>query len=349
MWYVIGSLNRQNELKIRDAFRSEGKECFVPLRYELATVKVRAKKGRKSLRGQPQEHKERRLVPAIPGMVFLKAYAPVEQMKDDFQYRKESVFLRRSTFSNKEDYLTVSDHDMENFIAFSEKAGEKITYFSPSEIQLRPGDKIRVNGGIYDGREGIVMRVKGKRKKQLVVSIPGILIASVEMEPDLVEFANDDGRQAPVIGSLSSKEIESDKQQLMRLSKRVLFEIPSTYQQEKEYYLLLSELKVTAARLSTVKGFIPSQEAELALPLYLAAFKLQQDLAPAEQRLRKAMDRLQNTSLLKLRCQMYLSVLAKDHELLAQVQERLEAIKAQKLSIKQRFLLEEFELLKPEV
>lgn len=350
MWYVIGSLNRQNEFKIRDAFRMEGKECFVPLRYELRVVKatVKGKDGRK----ERQEHKERRLVPAIPGMVFLKAYASVVQMKEDFRYRKESVFLRRSTFSNKEDFLTVSDHDMENFIAVSEKAGEHITYYEPGEIQLRPGDRIRVNGGLYDGREGVIMRVKGKRRKQLVVSIPGILFASVEMEPDLVEVASGSSAEKsekPVQAKLSSKEIESDKQQLLRLAKRVLFEIPSTYQQEKEYYLLLNELKLTASRLSAVKGFIPSQEAELALPLYLAAFKLQQDLEPAEQRLRRAIDRLQDTSLLKLRCQMYLSVLAKDHELLAQVQERLEAIKAQKLSIKQRFLLEEFELLKPEV
>lgn len=342
MWYVIGSLNRQNEFKIRDAFRMEGKECFVPLRYELRVVKatVKGKDGRK----ERQEHKERRLVPAIPGMVFLKAYASVDQMKEDFRYRKESVFLRRSTFSNKEDFLTVSDHDMENFIAVSEKAGEHITYYEPGEIQLRPGDRIRVNGGLYDGREGVIMRVKGKRKKQLVVSIPGILIASVEMEPELVELTS-----AVPVPKPSSQDIEADKQQLMRLAKRLLLEIPQSYQQEKEYFILLNELKRSASRLSSVKGYIPSQEAELALPLYLAAFKLQQDLAPAEQRLRKAMDRLQNTSLLKLRCQMYLSVLAKDHELLAQVQERIEAIKAQKLSIKQRFLLEEFELLKPEV
>lgn len=342
MWYVIGSLNRQNEFKIRDAFRMEGKECFVPLRYELRVVKatVKGKDGRK----ERQEHKERRLVPAIPGMVFLKAYASVDQMKEDFRFRKESVFLRRSTFSNKEDFLTVSDHDMENFIAVSEKAGEHITYYEPGEIQLRPGDRIRVNGGLYDGREGVIMRVKGKRRKQLVVSIPGILIASVEMEPELVELTS-----AVPVPKPSSQDIEADKQQLMRLAKRLLLEIPQSYQQEKEYFILLSELKRSASRLSSVKGYIPSQEAELALPLYLAAFKLQQDLAPAEQRLRKAMDRLQNTSLLKLRCQMYLSVLAKDHELLAQVQERLEAIKAQKLSIKQRFLLEEFEFLKPKV
>jgi hypothetical protein len=93
MWYVIGSLNRQNELKIRDALRLDGKECFVPLRYELVKVKdkVSGKKGHK----KTQERKERQLVPAIPGMVFIKEFDSVDKMKDYFLHRKERVFLKK--------------------------------------------------------------------------------------------------------------------------------------------------------------------------------------------------------------------------------------------------------------
>lgn len=333
MWYVIGSLNRQNELKIRDAFRKDGKECFVPLRYEL--VKVNGKK-------------ERQLVPAIPGMVFIKEFDTLEKMKDYFQHRKERVFLRKSTFSNREDYLTVSDHDMENFMAITEKAGERITYYEPGEIQLRPGDRIRVNGGLYDGREGVIMRVKGKRRKQLVVSIPGVLIASVEMEPDLVELTSTLSTEASEKPA-KSKDVEGDKQLVMRLAKRLLFEIPEAFQHEKEYYLLLSELKRATIGLQSIKGYVSSQEAELALALYLAAFKLQQNQEAAEARLRMAIDRLQDTSLLKLRAQMYLAVLSKDKKLFALVQERMDAIKAQKLSMKQRLLLEDFESLSSKI
>ena len=333
MWYVIGSLNRQNELKIRDAFRKDGKECFVPLRYEL--VKVNGKK-------------ERQLVPAIPGMVFIKEFDTLEKMKDYFQHRKERVFLRKSTFSNREDYLMVSDHDMENFMAITEKAGERITYYEPGEIQLRPGDRIRVNGGLYDGREGVIMRVKGKRRKQLVVSIPGVLIASVEMEPDLVELTSTLSTEVPE-KPIKSKDVEGDKQLVMRLAKRLLFEIPEAFQHEKEYYLLLSELKRATIGLQSMKGYVSSQEAELALALYLAAFKLQQNQEAAEARLRMAIDRLQDTSLLKLRAQMYLAVLSKDKKLFALVQERMDAIKAQKLSMKQRLLLEDFESLSSKI
>jgi ribosomal protein L24 len=237
---------------------------------------------------------------------------------------------------------------MENFIAITEKAGERITYYEPGEILLRPGDRIRVNGGLYDGREGVIMRVKGKRRKQLVVSIPGVLIASVEMEPDLVELTSTLSTEASEKPA-KSKDVEGDKQLVMRLAKRLLFEIPEAYQHEKEYYLLLSELNRAAFRLRSMKGYVSSQEAELALALYLAAFKLQQNQEAAEARLRKAIDRLQDTSLLKVRAQMYLAVLSKDEKLFALVQERINAIKAQKLSMKQRLLLEDFESLSSKI
>ena len=68
---------------------------------------------------------------------------------------------------------------MENFIAVIEKSQKNITYFKPEEIPLNPGDKICIQGGLYDGREGIIMRIKGKRNKHLVVQIPGLLVAAV--------------------------------------------------------------------------------------------------------------------------------------------------------------------------
>jgi transcription antitermination factor NusG len=319
-WYVLGSLSRNQELKIRDDLRRDSYDCFVPLRYVVKTIKG---------------HRQRTMVPALSGLMFIKG--SLEELKEVLPYKKYGLYLRKSTFTNKEEYLTVSDHDMQNFIAVTEKAGEKITYYSPDEIQLRPGDKIRVSGGLYDGREGMIMRVKGKRKKQFVVSIPGILIASVELESDLVEVLSDK--------SQLSKNIYEDQRLLIKLAKRLLFDIPEAYQHEKEYYLMLSEMKHVASRLSSVKAYIPSREAEFALPLYLAAVKLQQDVESTEQRLHTAIDKLQPTSLLKLRCQMYLAHFSGDADLQIFVEDRIATIKSQPLSINQRLLLEEFESL----
>ena len=84
---------------------------------------------------------------------------------------------------------------------------------------------------------------------------------------------------------------------------RILFEITDQYKENSEYYLLLSELKRAKARLATFKGFTAATEAELALPMYMAAVILEEDIEPSKERLMKAIERLKDSSKLKLRCQ----------------------------------------------
>lgn len=318
-WFVLGSLKRNQELKIRDELRRESLECFVPLCYVVKKVKG---------------VQTRELIPAIPGLMFLKGTEDL--LKDAIKFKTFGLYLRKSTFSNKEDYLTVSDHDMQNFIAVTEQAGEHITYFSPDEIKLQPGDKIRVKGGVFDGREGVIQRIKGKRSKQFIVSIPGVVYAAVELEPEMIELPEKTEHEV-------SKDIDADKHLLFDLAKRLLFEIPTAYQHEKEYFLLLSELKRASQRLSPIKAYLPTQEAELALPLYMAAFKLQQDVETSEQRLRSAITKLQNSSLLKWKAQMYLAILSNDDEAKANVEMTFSNWKKSKLSPNQRALIDEYE------
>lgn len=320
-WYVLGSLKRNQELKIRDELRRDSLTCFVPLRYVIKDIKGVRK---------------RLMLPAIPGLIFIQG--SLDNLKEAVSGRKYGLYLRKSTFSNKQDYLTISNHDMENFMAVAEKAGENITYFTPGEIKLQPGDKIRINGGAFDGREGIIQRIKGKRKKQFIVSIPGVVYAAVELEPEMVEIPEKSEHNV-------SRDIDNDKRTLFDLAKRLLFEIPTNYQQEKEYYVLLAELKRTFARLTPIKAYLPTQEAELALPLYLASIKLQQDVEPAETRLRKAIAKLQDSSLYKLKAQMYLAKFSDNPSIRQLVDEKMASMKTTKLSDNQRSLLDEYHLV----
>ena len=307
IWYSIGCTSLQKELKVRDDARQYGLEAFVPLTYEV-----------KSHRGQ----KHRILVPAISRMLFIKG--TLDEVKDYIQHAHYVVFIRKSTFSNKEDYLTVPNKAMEDFIAVTENHEEHVTYFRPEEISLQAGDKIRIKGGLYDGREGIIMRIKGKRNRHLVVQIPGVLIAAVELSPEMVQIENHFGNNEKMkkcnnekgFDKLShrehpSKDVDKDKKLLMETAQRLLFEIPDKYQQENEYYLLLSELRRCRDRLKTFRGFTPASEAELALPMYLAAVKLEEDVATAEERLVNAIERLKDTSKLRMTCEEYLEKMKK--------------------------------------
>ena len=276
-WYAVGCTSSMKELKVRDDIRNYGLEAFVPLKYQIKTIK---------------HQKHRALVPALPGLMFAKG--TLEELKEYIQdYSHFPVYLRKSTFSNKEDYLTVRTKEMEEFIAVTEDNEAHITYFRPEEINLQAGDRIRVKGGLYDGKEGIVMRIKGKRNKHLVVQIPGMLVAAIEMAPELVEPQQDAVTEKP------SRDVEGDKKLLFDYAHRVLFEINGRYKEDAEYYLLMSEIKRAKARLATFKGFTPATEAELALPMFMAAAILGEDIEPSKERLNKAITRLKDSSKLK--------------------------------------------------
>lgn len=299
-WFSIGCTSLQKELRVRDDVRRYGLQAFVPLKYVVRTV-----------RGQ----KQRALVPALSKLLFVKG--TLEEVKDYILHARYVVFIRKSTFSNKEKYLTVPTKAMEDFIAVTENHEEHVTYFRPEEIALQEGDQIRIKGGLYDGREGIIMRIKGKRNKHLVVQIPGMLLAAVELSPEMIELPQSPTRslslsKGEVLREKPSKNIDKDKKLLMETAQRLLFEIPDKYQQENEYYLLLSELKRARERLKTFKGYTPATEAELALPMYLAAVQLQEGIPEAESRLQTAISKLKDSSKLKATCQSYLEKFRKN-------------------------------------
>lgn len=286
-WFVIGSTNHRRELQIKDEARSEGLEAFVPVAYAVKTV-----------RGQ----KQRRLVPAFSGLIFVKA--TITELKVFFAKSHYILYPKKSTFTNKQEFLTVPQHDMENFMAATERAEAHITYFRPDEIALQTGDQIRIKGGIYDGLEGVIMRIKGKRNKHLVVRIPGVIVAAIELQPEAVELLGDKGKEKKeAIHEKPSKNLDKDKKLVYETAHRLLFEIPDKYKHEEEYFLLLSELKRGVVRIHTFKGYTATTETELALALFLASVAIQDDSLvdshAARERLEKAVAKLKDSSKLK--------------------------------------------------
>jgi len=313
-WFCLGCTSPQRELKVRDDVRRYGLEAFVPLQYEVK---------------RQRRQEQRALVPAISGLMFAKG--TLDEIKEYISHSHFTVYIKKSTFSNKEEYLTVPTKAMDNFIAVTVNHEANISYFKPEEIKLQAGDKIRVKSGIYDGKEGVIMRIKGKRNKHLVVQIPGLLVAAVEMTPELIELTSAPSARGQVPGSPNnpassarylspgrtgrtderpSKNVDLDKKYLYDTAHRLLFEITNKYKEDQEYYLLMSELKRCRARLVTFKGFTPATEAELALPMYMAAVLLDEDIEPSRERLEKAIARLKDTSKLKAKCVEMMSALA---------------------------------------
>ena len=318
-WYVL-SANYRSEVKIRDDLRRLGFDCYLPMRYEL-----------KEQRGK----KKRLLVPAINGMVFVKSTKSA--LEEYITTTKLPTYFRMSGIPGRKKPIVVPDRDMENFMRVTQQVEEQLSYFQPDEIKLHVGDKIRVHGGVFDGVEGVLMRVPGKRSKQLVVSIPEISAVAVSLSPEVVELVDQPARK--------STDIDGDLKHLFTLAYEKQFAPPDRVAQENEYNLLVIELRRTLQRVQPFKGYTAQRQAELALPVYIATKALGLDANEATQRLLSAINSLKATSLLRLRLQLYYALLNPDASLLESVKTRVEEWKKAPLSNQQRLFKEELSQL----
>ena len=314
-WYVL-SANYRSEVKIRDDLRRLGFDCYLPMRYEL-----------KERRGK----KKRVLVPAINGMVFVKSLKSA--LEEYIATTKLPTFFRMSGLPGQKKPIVVPDRDMENFMRVTQQVEESLTYFQPDEIKLRVGDKIRVHGGVFDGVEGVLMRVPGKRSKQLVVSIPEISAVAVSLSPEVVELVDQPAKK--------STDVDGDLKSLFELAFRMLFAAPDRVTQENEYNLLVVELRRTLQRVEPYKGYTAQREAELALAVYMGTKALGLDDGKASERLLSATNALKENSMLRLRLQLYYASLAPDDKLKAVIGDKLKVWMKSPLSEQQRrFMVE---------
>ncbi len=168
-WYVMRAY--KTEKKAEEILRGKnGLEYYIPKHYV-----VRVYHGVKS----------KRLVPVIPSLIFVRA-----SHKQILEFKKYYNFLQFVMW-NKQDgleYLIVPDYQMDNFIKVTSCYEENTTFHNPDEIDLTKGTRVRILGGRFDKVEGTFMRVAGKRNRRLVVMLEGVMAASVEVAPDLIEI-----------------------------------------------------------------------------------------------------------------------------------------------------------------
>ena len=270
-WYVLRAIFRKEET-VRDKLRSLGFRCYVPMRFQVDTVHGK---------------KFRRFVPAINELVFVNATA---EAINEFKLRsKETIYwLTRPSQGQKREKIVVSDRDMENFIRITEQTERAVTYFRPEEVRLDKGDRIRIHGGAFDGVEGIMVKVKGKREKQFVVSIPDLAVSAVSVKPDVVEVLS----QQP-----SSYNVLDDAKELIRLSTTIQTSPPDRETSRHEWDLLYREIRDLYQSLLPRKGYIIATEAQLSLSLLLAERLLGSVTESTLQRCRTAASRLRPSRL----------------------------------------------------
>lgn len=169
VWYAMSAPYRR-ELLAREWLSERGIECFVPMRYEIVT-----------LRGG---HKSRKLVPAIHNLLFVRTTpAVMREIKSLLPIIQYLV----TPCEGRNRPIIVPDRQMHQFIRVCENYADHLVYLHPSELNLHRGTPVRIIGGTLDGVEGTFVKVRGIRDRRVVVQLQGILAVAAEVHPDLIQ------------------------------------------------------------------------------------------------------------------------------------------------------------------
>lgn len=91
------------------------------------------------------------------------------------------------------DYRYVPDEEMAHFMRIAQAYENAIPCFSPSEIDLEHGDRVRIIGGQFSGVEGILLSQQGRDGGRVIVKITDMLaVETLDIRPEylqVIEFA----------------------------------------------------------------------------------------------------------------------------------------------------------------
>lgn len=168
LWYAM-RVPYSREVSFKNHLDSMEIENFIPMHYQLIE-----KNGMKS----------KLLVPAIHNLIFVRSSKNIlDDIKSNIEGKIPSRYIIDKSIKKP---LIVPDNQMSDFIAIAKTYDEQIVYLSPSETQLRKGDKVRITKGALAGVEGEFIRIKGDRR--VVVSINGLMsIATAFIAPHMLE------------------------------------------------------------------------------------------------------------------------------------------------------------------
>lgn len=173
-WFVMRDLKRSNaKLPAYKLLESMGIETFTPMVWKLSV-----KHGKRC----------REKVPFMQDMLFVhdvrQNIDPIVEKFNTLQYR-----YARGGYHIP---MTVRDADMNRFIR-AVKSAENTCYYTPDEVSSDMiGKRVRIIGGVLDGYEGYLQKLQGARVKRLFVELPGLLTASVEVQPEYIQLVKNE-------------------------------------------------------------------------------------------------------------------------------------------------------------
>ena len=169
-WYALRDLSRSNAKNPAYKMLASCQfEVFTPMTRRVTTVRGR----RISCE-----------VPYMPDLLFVhdtrERLNPLIAKTETLQYR-----YVRGAYCEP---MIVPDADMERFI-LALRSSTVTRFFRPEELTPEMyGQRVRIVGGQLDGYEGHLLSVRGSKYRRILVELPNVLTAAIEVQPDLIEL-----------------------------------------------------------------------------------------------------------------------------------------------------------------
>lgn len=170
-WFVMRDLKRRNAntLAIHE-LSAAGFEVFTPMTQMIMTIGGR---------------RQRRDVPVIQDLLFVHE---AKETLDPYVERHPTLQYRYVVGKSIDEPMTVRAEEMDRFM-FAVGNSESTHYYKPGELaNSMCGKKVRIVGGALDSYEGRLLSVKGMRKRRLLIELPTLITAAVEVEPEYVQI-----------------------------------------------------------------------------------------------------------------------------------------------------------------
>lgn len=168
-WYVMRDLSRANTNTPAWQRLSEmGFEVYTPM-----TTRIAVRQGKRI----------RKTLPVIHDLLFVhstrQALDPVVDRTQTLQYR----YGRGLGYCVP---MTVRDSDMALFMQ-AVSLSENPVYYLPSELTADMiGRRVRIIGGPMDGFEGSLLKMRGSKRRKLLVTLDSLLSIAVEVSPEFI-------------------------------------------------------------------------------------------------------------------------------------------------------------------
>lgn len=158
-----------NTLAIHELAK-EGLQVFTPMTQMVMTIGGR---------------RQKRDVPVIQDLLFVH---DAKETVDLYVAKYNTLQYRYLLGKPHNEPMTVREDEMNRFI-YAVSNTETSIFYKPGELtQAMFGKKIRIVGGVFDQFEGHLLSVKGMRKRRLIVELPNLISAAVEVTPDYIQI-----------------------------------------------------------------------------------------------------------------------------------------------------------------